>query len=348
MKNLLRFVISSLFLSTLILGSNFSIARADSQAPLISYISPTSANVGNTIYVYGSNFDQTTFVAWDGTYGQAITPTLISATSLSFIVPSNTSMGSSHTIQVGQKASSLPLSNSVSLNVIIAQQPPIISYINPSSVVIGNTVYIYGLNFSQATFVALDGSSGTTVTPTFISPTSLSFVVPSYLGIGFHTVQVNEKASNFPLGSSVSLMVIAAQQAPTVSDAQQTIQLLLDKIKVLQNQIQSQQVGSMPPLKSFMPANTSPTQSDTGSAVSSCVELSNNLTYRSRDVLTNGDVSALQDFLQAKGYLNSEPTGFFGLVTLGAVKKFQSDNAISPTGYVGTITSGKIKDLSCQ
>ena len=79
-----------------------------------------------------------------------------------------------------------------------------------------------------------------------------------------------------------------------------------------------------------------------------CTSLTSiNLRYRSRDIATNGQVSDLQDFLQSKGYLNSEPTGYFGLMTFQAVKSFQSANGISPTGYVGPLTRGKIASQSC-
>ncbi|MFA5792185.1 MAG: peptidoglycan-binding protein [Candidatus Paceibacterota bacterium] len=81
---------------------------------------------------------------------------------------------------------------------------------------------------------------------------------------------------------------------------------------------------------------------------SDCVALQNNLRYRDRDVNKNGEVSTLQDFLQSQGYLNSEPTGYFGLMTQKAVKDFQKSNGISPTGYVGTITRAKIKVLTCD
>jgi hypothetical protein len=77
----------------------------------------------------------------------------------------------------------------------------------------------------------------------------------------------------------------------------------------------------------------------------SCISLNNNLRYRSRDATTNGEVSSLQDFLQAQGYLNSEPTGYFGLLTFKAVKSFQSSNGINPTGYVGPITRAKINSM---
>jgi hypothetical protein len=78
-----------------------------------------------------------------------------------------------------------------------------------------------------------------------------------------------------------------------------------------------------------------------------CVSLSDNLRYRSRDAGANGGVSAFQDFLQSQGYLSSEPTGYFGLLTLKAAKDFQKANGIEPTGYIGTITRGKISSLTC-
>ncbi len=80
---------------------------------------------------------------------------------------------------------------------------------------------------------------------------------------------------------------------------------------------------------------------------SSCVDLSNNMRYRARDVNTSGEVSTLQDFLNANGYLSSEPTGFFGLATVKAVKNFQSASGFSPTGYVGPLTRGKINAMTC-
>ena len=79
-----------------------------------------------------------------------------------------------------------------------------------------------------------------------------------------------------------------------------------------------------------------------------CVDLQYNLGYRSTDAGTNGSVSLLQDFLQSEGYLASEPTGYFGLLTYNAVKSFQSANGILNSGYVGSITRAKVKDISCN
>ena len=51
-------------------------------------------------------------------------------------------------------------------------------------------------------------------------------------------------------------------------------------------------------------------------------------------------VSKLQEVLISQGYLFiREPTGYFGSLTLEAVKNYQRVNGISPiSGYVGPLT----------
>ncbi|MDQ3075870.1 MAG: peptidoglycan-binding protein [bacterium] len=87
---------------------------------------------------------------------------------------------------------------------------------------------------------------------------------------------------------------------------------------------------------------------DPNPSESTCVTLNSNMRYRDRDSNTNGEVSTLQDFLQSKGYLSTEPTGYFGLLTFKAVKYFQNENGIVPaSGYVGHITRAKITEVTC-
>ena len=81
---------------------------------------------------------------------------------------------------------------------------------------------------------------------------------------------------------------------------------------------------------------------DPNPTASDCVALQNNLRYRDRDINKNGEVSTFQDFLQMKGFLNSEPTGYFGLLTFQAAKDYQRSKSITPTGYVGLITRAAI------
>jgi peptidoglycan hydrolase-like protein with peptidoglycan-binding domain len=80
----------------------------------------------------------------------------------------------------------------------------------------------------------------------------------------------------------------------------------------------------------------------------SCLDLTISLRYKDTDAKTDGQVSQLQDFLVAQGYITGNPTGYFGLVTLGGVKKFQSKYGFSPTGFVGPLTKAKIKEISCN
>lgn len=292
---------------------------ASAYTPAISFINPSSINVGGTVFVYGSNFDQSSYVVLDGTY-PSIVPSSQAGTYLSFVVPSNTNAGS-HSIQVGVKAA--PLSNSVTLNIVSTPQNPVITSISPStSVTVGTIVYLYGRNFDQSSYIAWDGSSGTSINPTLISSSYLSFVVPSYASIGSHTVQVGQKAS--PLDNSVAntvtLNVIASQSTPAPTPA-----------------------PTPQPNPTPLPADV-----DTQNPQGACLDLQNNLRYRMRDTGTSDDISSLQDFLQANGYLHTEPTGFFGVLTLKAAKDFQQANGISPTGFVGPITRAKIKALSCQ
>ncbi len=79
-----------------------------------------------------------------------------------------------------------------------------------------------------------------------------------------------------------------------------------------------------------------------------CINLTQDLRVMSRDSNTAGQVSDLQFFLQSKGYLDSEPTGYFGNLTLRAVKSFQRDHEVNPSGFVGSLTRGKINAASCN
>ena len=59
---------------------------------------------------------------------------------------------------------------------------------------------------------------------------------------------------------------------------------------------------------------------------------------------TNNEVIELQKFLIGENYLSSEATGFFGSLTLAAVKKYQLAKGISATGYVGPLIRGSLNN----
>lgn len=61
----------------------------------------------------------------------------------------------------------------------------------------------------------------------------------------------------------------------------------------------------------------------------------------------HSSVIELQEFLIDKGFLNTQSTGFFGLLTLKAVQKYQTSVSVPSTGYVGVMTREQInKELS--
>ena len=77
-----------------------------------------------------------------------------------------------------------------------------------------------------------------------------------------------------------------------------------------------------------------------------CVGLTHGLYLGSRDSYwNNGEVTILQGFLQSHGYLSVSATGYFGPMTLRAVRNFQHDNGIAMTGFVGVLTRAQIGAL---
>lgn len=59
---------------------------------------------------------------------------------------------------------------------------------------------------------------------------------------------------------------------------------------------------------------------------------------------TNNEVTELQRYLIGENYLTVVATGYFGTLTLDAVKKFQASRNISATGYVGMLTRAALND----
>ncbi len=79
-----------------------------------------------------------------------------------------------------------------------------------------------------------------------------------------------------------------------------------------------------------------------------CLDISTNLKYRQKDQGGKTEILLLQNFLKTSGYLNANPTGYFGDQTLKSVKAFQKAKNINPTGLVGPLTRASIKNSSCD
>lgn len=64
---------------------------------------------------------------------------------------------------------------------------------------------------------------------------------------------------------------------------------------------------------------------------------------------SRGDtVSEIQGWLYVLGYLNAEPSGFYGPLTADAVKRFQADNGLTVDGITGTATWTALRDAVQQ
>ena len=74
------------------------------------------------------------------------------------------------------------------------------------------------------------------------------------------------------------------------------------------------------------------------SPIVASAEIAQNLKYGQ----SNPQVSELQEYLIDKNLLSSSATGFFGALTLKAVKAYQSSVGIPATGFVGPMTREKI------
>jgi hypothetical protein len=82
------------------------------------------------------------------------------------------------------------------------------------------------------------------------------------------------------------------------------------------------------------PASVSPAPSNPFVSSVNKYKFSKSLAFGSR----GNDVIELQKRLITEGFLSGTATGYFGPMTVAAVKKYQSSNGISPLGNVGPMT----------
>jgi peptidoglycan hydrolase-like protein with peptidoglycan-binding domain len=78
-----------------------------------------------------------------------------------------------------------------------------------------------------------------------------------------------------------------------------------------------------------------------------CTTLNYGLSFGSNDSWSGGKVTKLQNFLYTEGDMQVSATGYFGPITLHAVKSFQASQGIWTTGFVGPLTRAAISRLSC-
>ncbi len=94
----------------------------------------------------------------------------------------------------------------------------------------------------------------------------------------------------------------------------------------------------------YVPATSVVSSPQTTPSNSMCVTLNRGLSIR----MSGNDVSQLQSFLYARGYLSVSPTGYFGSRTLAAIRNYQLYVGISPVGNAGPLTRARIHNDSCS
>lgn len=124
-------------------------------------------------------------------------------------------------------------------------------------------------------------------------------------------------------GAAVALLAIPfISSAATLNDLQAQLASLLAQIQALQVQNGSSSSASV---------STGGNASLSGEVVSSCPAFVRSLSVGS----TGADVSSLQAFLDAHGYLNVSPTGYYGPLTAAAVGKWQVASGVITAGHAG-------------
>lgn len=135
------------------------------------------------------------------------------------------------------------------------------------------------------------------------------------------------------LFAGIAVAVIAAPfiaSAATTTDLQAELQGLLAQIAALQ----AQNTTSV----SVSGQAASSSTSLSGTVMSACPIFGRSLSIGS----TGSDVTALQQFLNAQGYLNVSATGYFGALTKAAVGKWQVAAGVTTSGNAGFGTFGPI------
>ena len=152
--------------------------------PSISGLNPTSAAVGTSVTISGTNFGATPgTVTFNGT---AAVPSNWSATSIAVPVPAGATSGNV-VVKVGGVAST-----GVAFTVL---STPSISGVNPTSAAVGTSVTISGTNFGATQGSSTVTFNGTAAVPSSWSATSIKVPVPAGATSGNVVVKVGGVAS---------------------------------------------------------------------------------------------------------------------------------------------------------
>lgn len=154
-----------------------------STAPTITSFAPTTATVGTTVTITGTNFDTTTSGNTVKFNGVAGTVTSATKTELKATVPPGATSG-----PISVETSAGQATSATSLTVTAAGAAPTITSVNPSNATVGSTVTITGTNFDPIpanNAVTFNGKPGVVTSAT---TTELKAIVPTGATSGKVTV----------------------------------------------------------------------------------------------------------------------------------------------------------------
>ncbi len=165
-------------------GDVFTVETPPPPKPTIVSYAPTSALVGVTVVITGTNFSTTPADNVVNFNGTTATVTASTPTSITTTVPVGAATGAITVVVNGQ---------SVTGDVFTVEIPPpptIVSYA-PASALVGAAVVITGTNFSTTPTDNVVSFNGTAATVTASTPTSITTTVPVGAATGAITVSVN-------------------------------------------------------------------------------------------------------------------------------------------------------------
>ncbi|MBI5138943.1 MAG: peptidoglycan-binding protein [Candidatus Vogelbacteria bacterium] len=329
---------------------SFTLNAPVSNLPTISTISPNQGTLNKNVTIYGTNLSGATNVEFYTSSGQVVAslvPPSVSATNVGFTISSsfvgNVDPGIYQVAVVTNACPGGCSSNRLSftLNPLPVATTPQLKLLSPSdngTALIGSSLLVswQSSGFTEGTPIRVDLKK---------YATGERYIIGNNLSLsGSFSWQVGTSLNGQSVSPGVYSMLICVQNT-CFDDVLPLALNAAQQIPITAPSPNQQTPRVVTPSSSALPLTDDVDASDTASV---CTALNFNLKYRSRDSQTNGEVTLLQQFLNDRGYLNQDPTGYFGMVTVAAVKQFQLVSSISPTGNIGPLSRAKIRQLSCS
>ncbi|MBO9703331.1 MAG: IPT/TIG domain-containing protein [Sporocytophaga sp.] len=166
-------------------------------APTITSLTPTTASVGSTITINGTNFLPTYYLVFKDI--NVTDFTVNSSSSITAVVPTGATTG-----KIGVVTAEGTAVSSANLTIVVSAAPTISSF-NPTSGAVGSTVTITGTNFTGASSVKFNNVSA--ISFSVVSSTSITAVVPAGATTG--KVTITTAGGTAVSASDFTLLILA-------------------------------------------------------------------------------------------------------------------------------------------